>query len=90
MFRAAVNPDEGLVISEAYESILNSSIHMFFVGCDLSVFWLDHNFVVVDKVLAKSWAPFYRSTVPAMYVLELHHKLIDTIQIGTKLVFENA
>jgi uncharacterized protein len=88
MFRRAIEPDEGLVLVETRSSIAATSIHMFFVPFDIAVVWLDENFKVVYKVLAKSGRPYYASPQPARYVLEGPPALLDRITIGEVLHFE--
>lgn len=85
MFRKPLAPDDGLILSESSESIINSSIHMFFMRFDIAVVWLDHEFTVVDKCIARKWHPAYFSKTPAMHVLELHNSQFDHFSIGDKL-----
>jgi len=89
MFRRAIAPDEGLVLVETRSSIAATSIHMFFVPFDIAAVWLDENFQVVHKVLAKSWRPYYASPQAARYVLEGPPALLDRITIGETLRFED-
>ncbi len=88
MFRRSIDPDEGLVLAEARSSIAATSIHMFFVPFDIAAIWLDENFKVVHKVLAKSWRPYYASPQAARYVLEGPPTLLDRITLGEVLRFE--
>jgi uncharacterized membrane protein (UPF0127 family) len=88
MFRRAIDPDEGLVLVENRSSVAATSIHMFFVPFDIAAIWLDENFQVVHKVLAKSWRPYYASPKPARYVLEGAPVLLEHITIGEALRFE--
>lgn len=88
MFRRSIDPDEGLVLAETRSSIAATSIHMFFVPFDIATVWLDENFQVVHKVLAKSWRPYYASPKPARYVLEGPPALLDRVTIGETLRFE--
>lgn len=88
MFRRAIDPDEGLVLAETRSSIAATSIHMLFVRFDIAAVWLDENFQVVHKVLAKSWRPYYASPRAARYVLEGPPALLDRISIGETLHFE--
>jgi uncharacterized protein len=88
MFRRSIDPDEGLVLVETRSSIAATSIHMFFVPFDIAAIWLDENFQVVHKVLAKSWRPYYASPQAARYVLEGPPALLDRITIGEVLRFE--
>ena len=69
-FRSDLPRDEGLLLVGKRDSRLDSSIHMFFVPFDIAAIWLDENYQVVHKVLAKSWRPYYASPQAARYVLE--------------------
>ncbi len=65
-------------------------IHMFFVSKPLWIYWLDRNYVVIDKKLAKTvslnpatWI-VYSPKKPARHVLELQKDLLaidDKVQI---------
>ncbi len=88
MFRRCLAVDEGLVLVETRSSIAATSIHMFFVPFDIAALWLDDNFQVVHKALAKSWRPYYASPKPARYVLEGPPALLECVSIGETLRFE--
>ncbi len=85
-FRKHIPQDWGLLLVQGRSSRLDSSIHMLFVFTDLAVIWLDDDFRVVDKVLAKAWRPFYAPAKPARYVLELHPQHLKDFSIGQKWV----
>ena len=74
--------DRGILLVENSESIAKTSIHMFFMRYDLTVLWLDKEFRIVDKVLARKWAPYYASKRPAKYVAEVHPGLFSQFAIG--------
>lgn len=82
--------DEGLVLVEKKSSIMNTAIHMMFVFTDLAVFWLDADFVVVHKTIARPWRPIYTSPTPAKFVLELHPSLLGELNVGSRIQFEDA
>jgi uncharacterized membrane protein (UPF0127 family) len=86
MFRKSLAPGDGLILSESSESIINSSIHMFFMRFDITVVWLNREFTVVDKCIARKWHPAYFSKTPALHVLELHNSQLDNFSIGDKLI----
>ncbi len=86
MFSKELRPDYGVMLADNDESRINASIHMFFMNYDITVLWLDKNMVVVDKVLAKKWHPYYAPKKPAQYILELHHSKFSEYSIGDKLV----
>jgi uncharacterized membrane protein (UPF0127 family) len=89
-FRKSLAVDEGLVLAEKRDSRIDTSIHMLFVWTDLAVFWADSSLVVVDKAIAKSWHPYYSSTAPARYVIELHPSQMDFLQVGDRIEFSNV
>ncbi len=90
MFRSRLARDEGLLLVEKRDSRLDTSIHMFFVGFDLAVFWINSNMLVVDRVLAKSWRPVYVPRVGARYTLELHADRWEDYQVGDKVEFQHV
>ena len=85
MFTREIAQDGGIMIVESSESKVNTSIHMMFMRYDITVLWLDKNMVVVDKALAKKWAPFYGPKEPAQYILEIHPSRFDDFEIGDQL-----
>lgn len=87
MFSRELKPDYGLIIVEKNETRINTAIHMMFMNYDITVLWLDKKMVIIDKVLAKKWVPFYSSKKPAQYVVELHHSKFSEYSIGDELVF---
>ncbi len=89
-FRSELEMQEGLVLVEARDSRLDTSIHMFFVWTDLSVAWVNSDGVVVDTVLAKAWRPFFASAKPARYVIEFHPHRHGDFKPGDRVVFEHG
>ena len=87
MFRKKLGKDQGILIDQGRDSILGSSIHMFFMNFDLTVVWVDTTQVVRDVVRAKRWRPAYLPKAPARYVLECHADLIDSFSQGDQLIF---
>ena len=87
MFSRDLKTDHGLIIAEKNESRINTAIHMMFMNYDITVLWLDKEMVVIDKVLAKKWAPYYVPKKPAQFVVELHHSKFSDYSIGDQLVF---
>jgi len=90
MFRSSLAPDKGLLLVEAHESRLDTSIHMLFVFMDLAVIWLNSEKVVVDTVLARPWWPAYTPHQPARYILEIHPERLNDFKIGDRVEFQNA
>lgn len=89
-FRASLENDEGLVLVEARDSRLDTSIHMFFVWTDLAVAWVNSQNEVVDTVLAKAWRPYYAPTKPARYVIEFHPARHGDFKPGDQVIFDHA
>ena len=85
MFRKEIHPNSGLILSENSESILNTSIHMLFMNFDITAIWINKDWLIVDKRLARKWRLAYISSVPALHVLELHTSQFEYFSIGDKL-----
>ncbi len=90
MFQKQVGSHAGLLFSYDRDSRLDTAIHMFFVGFDISVIWIDSEGKVVDACLAKRWRPFYMPSRPACYILETHPQRLSDFQIGDRISFEGA
>ena len=88
-FRKNLENNEGLVLVEARDSRMDTSIHMFFVWTDLAVAWVNSDLEVVDTALAKAWRPFYASAKPARYVIEFHPKRHGEFKPGDRVSFTN-
>lgn len=82
--------DQGLLFVHGGESRAGAAIHMFFMFLSIAVVWLDKDGVVVDKVFAKPWRPAYAPQVPAMYYIEANLSLLDRVEIGDKLSFDEV
>jgi uncharacterized membrane protein (UPF0127 family) len=79
---------EGLLFMEARESQVATSIHMFFVFFSIGVVWMDADWGVVDKVLAKPFRPYYAPQAPAQYFLEGPPDLLTWVEVGERLRME--
>jgi uncharacterized membrane protein (UPF0127 family) len=90
MFRSKLTREEGLLLVEARDSRLDTSIHMFFVFMNLAVIWINSEGKVVDKVLARAWRPFYAPRQPAKFILEIHPDRLSEFTIGDQVEFRNA
>jgi uncharacterized protein len=90
MFRSDLPKGEGLLLVQARDSRMDTSIHMLFVPMDLAVIWINSDNTVVDTVLARSWRPFYASRQPARYILEIHPDRLGEFVIGDKVEFVDA
>lgn len=62
---------------------------MFFVFFTIGVIWLDSSGRVVDKALAKPWRPYYAPQSPARDFIEALPGILDRVQVGDQLVFED-
>ncbi|EKD89413.1 MAG: hypothetical protein ACD_34C00070G0006 [uncultured bacterium] len=89
MFKQKLEENCGLLLSDKYESRINSSIHMLFMNFDLCVVWLDKNLLVVDVKEAKRWRLAYFPRTAAQHVLETGITHINDFSIGDQLSFEN-
>jgi uncharacterized membrane protein (UPF0127 family) len=80
--------DEGLLFVYDRESVALTSIHMLFMFFSIGVVWLDANGKVVDKKLAKPWRPAYAPAQPAQYFVEANPSILERVQIGDILRFD--
>jgi uncharacterized membrane protein (UPF0127 family) len=88
MFTSSLPENYGLLLVQGSESRLNASIHMMFMRIDLSIIWIDGEYSVVDKVLARRWKLAYLPNKAAKYVLETAVSNLSDFNIGDKLLFE--
>lgn len=82
MFRRHLDEDEGLLFVTTRPSILNTTIHMFFMFFPIAVIWLDADWQVVDKQYAKPWRPAYVPAKAAQYYLEARPNVLERVEIG--------
>lgn len=82
--------DEGLLFVTEREGRAHTTIHMLFMLFDIAVIWLDAGGRVVDKRLAKPWRLAYAPQAPAQYFLEATPDLLEKVQIGDVLRFDEA
>lgn len=87
MLRRHLPDNEGLLFVYRRASIVDTSIHMFFVFFPIAAVWLDGEGRVVDAKLARPWRPFYAPRKPACYIIEAPPALLDRVQIGDTLTF---
>ena len=85
MFRRTLAVDEVYVFVEGRESVALTAIHMLFVFFPIAVFWLNNDREVVDKVLARPFRLHYAPSRPARYFIEGDPALLDCVQIGDRL-----
>lgn len=82
--------DQGLLFVTHAEGRSHTAIHMFFMRFRIAVVWLDASGTVVDKTLAKPWRPMYAPQSPAQYYIEANPDLLDRVQVGDRLRFDEA
>lgn len=82
--------DEGLLFVTGSENRANTTIHMFFMFFSIGVVWLDAKGKVVDKCFAKPWRPAYAPRSPAQYFVEAKPAILDKVQIGDELRFDEV
>ncbi len=82
MFRPALGAYEGLLLVQRTDSIINAAIHMLGMSFDICVIWINSEFQVVDKCIARRWHPIYLPKIPARYVLEAHLERKNEYHIG--------
>ena len=87
MGKKEIKEDRGIILVQKSDSRLDSAIHMLAVFMDLGIVWINSQMVIVDTVVAKSWRPFYMSSRPAMYTLEVHPDRINEFAINAKVTF---
>ncbi len=90
MFTRNLPVDGGLLLVQSKDSKVNASIHMMFMYLDLAVIWINSEYSVVDKVLARPWKLIYFPKNEAMYVLETGVSHLSDFNIGDKVRFEES
>jgi uncharacterized membrane protein (UPF0127 family) len=80
--------NQGLLFVTKIEGRTHTAIHMFFMFFSIAVVWLDASGAVVDKRLAKPWRPAYAPSKPAQYYIEANPNLLDRVEIGDVLRFD--
>jgi uncharacterized protein len=85
MFHRALFEGQGVWLDMDKQTRFFSAIHMLFVFFPIAVFWLDRKGIVVDKVLAHPFMPFYMPRRPARYVVELHASRLPMADVGDRL-----
>jgi uncharacterized membrane protein (UPF0127 family) len=87
MFSRKIGNDESLLFVFDKESIFGRSIHMLFVFYPINIFWLDKNYIVIDKTLAKPFGLYYAPNKPCKYILETNSEF--KADIGEKIHLHN-
>lgn len=88
MFKKNLPENQGLLLVQSSDSKMSSSIHMMFMWMDISVIWINSEFIVVDRILAYRWKLYYAPQNAAKYVLEAGVSRINDFNIGDKVIFE--
>jgi uncharacterized membrane protein (UPF0127 family) len=86
-YRLRLNPGEALILVKPHDSVVNSSIHMFFVFFPIAAVWINGQGRVTSAQLAKPWRPYYASPEPARYVLETEPSFLERIRVGDEVDF---
>jgi uncharacterized membrane protein (UPF0127 family) len=89
-FATSLPEDQGLLFVTANEGRVHTAIHMLFVFFSIAVVWLDASGQVVDKKLAKPWRLSYAPQAPAQYFIEARPSLLDRVQVGDQLRFDEV
>ncbi len=90
MFTKSIPEDQGLLLVQKGDSRLNASIHMMFMWMDLAIIWINSEYVVVDRVLARRWKMGYFPKKAARYVLETGTSHLQEFNLGDKIRFEDV
>lgn len=90
MFVSELEADSGILLVENQASRIGASIHMFFMFFDICVVWLDSNFQVVDRVIARRGHPFYAPRQAARYTIEIHPEQFNHFLPGDKIHIDYA
>jgi uncharacterized protein len=90
MFEKNLSQNEGLLLVEDKNSIINTSIHMFFMFFDIAAIWINSENIIVDAKYAKKWFPFYIPLKPARYILECHPSCLNYFRIGDVITINDV
>jgi uncharacterized membrane protein (UPF0127 family) len=73
-----VRYNEGLLLAYRQENRLDTAIHMLGVRTDLTIVWINKEYIVVEVLLALKTRLAYIPHKPACFVLELNpHRIKD-------------
>jgi uncharacterized membrane protein (UPF0127 family) len=89
MFKKELDANQGAFFINQQENRLDASIHMLFMNFDISVFWINSNNIIIDKIIAKKWRPIYIPRYNAKMILETHIDNYNKFDIGDRLIIEN-
>jgi uncharacterized membrane protein (UPF0127 family) len=86
-FSKALRAGEGLLLVMSKDSVVETSIHMFFVFFPIAAVWINSQGKITHTQLAKPWHPYYASPTPARYVLETSLDFLNKVTIGDEVDF---
>lgn len=89
MFRRALPEDQALLFVYRRANRVDAAIHMFFVFFPIAAVWLDDDRRVISGTLARPWRPYYAPARPARYLIEAHPRLLERVQPGDTLSFQD-
>ena len=90
MFHKPLRYNEGILLVEQRDRVIDAAIHMMFVSFDLAVVWINHHGEVVDTALALRWRPGYFPKRPAQYVLELTAARLAEFTVGDRVNYHEV
>ena len=88
-FSQPIDKEWGLLLENARESRIDTSIHMLGMRYDLGIVWIDANLTVVDTKLAKKWRSFLFPQTAAKYALEILPDRLPEFKIGDQITLED-
>jgi uncharacterized membrane protein (UPF0127 family) len=88
MLRRSLMEEEGLFFVFRRQNIAETTIHMLFMRFPIAAVWLDQDGCVVDAKLAKPWRLAYAPAKAAKYLIEARPVVLDRVQIGDRLTFD--
>jgi len=75
-----------LIFDRGYESIVNSSIHMFFVFFKINVLFLNNKKEIVDIKISLKPFTLYAPKKPSRYIIELPNYVnLQELKLGDKI-----
>jgi uncharacterized membrane protein (UPF0127 family) len=88
MFQKEIAPYSGALLVETQDSVIATTIHMFFMNFDICAVWIDQSGSVVDVQLARRWRLIYKPQKAASLVLETHKGHLPDIKVNDKIEYE--
>lgn len=88
-FRRSLLDGQGLLLVNPKQDRVSASIHMWMVFFPLGVLWLDDQRRVVDKIMALPWRIYFPKQA-ARYILEASPVILDRVELGDELVWNDV